>query len=179
MPSIVNERIKTEVEKELAGNAYAFVSTFDKFPMEELSELRRSLEKVANRSIVVKHSILKKLFEEKQYGDLTKQLKGQGHVMVTVGDKDPQNISKAIVDYAKKNEKFVPKVVVFENKLYDETFVKGLATLPSRKELLTQVVVRMKSPISGFVMTLNQLLQGLVVALNEVKKQKESQGAGN
>ena len=67
--------------------------------------------------------------------------------------------------------------ILFEDKVYDQEFVKQLSKLPSRQELLTQVVVRVKSPISGFVLTLNQLVKGVVVALNEVKKKKELQAS--
>ncbi len=63
--------------------------------------------------------------------------------------------------------------MILEDKVYDQEFVKQLAKFPTRKELLTQVVVRVKSPISGFVMTLSQVLRGLVTVLSEVKKQKE------
>ena len=98
----------------------------------------------------------------------------KGQILITFGTVDPQNISKTIVDFSKTNDKVVPAGVVFEDKVYGQDFVKRLATLPSRHELLTQVVVRVKSPISGFVMTLGAITRGLVVALNEIKKQKEA-----
>jgi len=40
--------------------------------------------------------------------------------------------------------------------------------------LLTQAVIRIKSPISGFVMTLGQVVRGLVQVLSEVKKKREA-----
>ena len=172
MPSIVREIMLKEIERELSSNPYAFISNFENVPLDQLSELRRALGKVAKRSLVVKHSLARKAFEKMAFGEVDSFLKG--HVLITFGDGAPQVISKAIVDYAKKNEKFVPRAVVFEKKLYDQAFIKSLAALPSRQELLTQVVVRIQSPISGFVMTLNQVLRGFVVALNEIKKKKES-----
>ena len=172
MASLVKEIMLKEIEKELAGNPYAFISNFEKIPLEQLSELRRALGKVAKRSLVVKHSLARKAFTKLALGEVDAYLKG--HMLITFGDGAPQTISKAIVDYAKKNEKFIPRAVVFEKKLYDQNFIKALAALPSREELLTQVVVRIQSPISGFVMTLNQVLRGFAVALNEIKKKKES-----
>jgi large subunit ribosomal protein L10 len=91
---------------------------------------------------------------------------------MTLGSRDPQEISKAIVEFAKTNQRFVPRGVVFEGKAYGADFVKSLSKLPSRRELLTQVVVRIKSPISGVVLTLGQLMRGLVCALNEIKNKK-------
>ncbi len=169
--SPVKEIMLREIERELTGSPYAFISNFENFPLEALAELRRSLGKVSTRSLVVKHTLARKAFANLSLGEIDSYLKG--HVLITFGEGAPQTISKAIVDFAKKNEKFVPRAVVFEKKLYDQQFIKSLALLPSRQELLTQVVVRMKSPISGFVMTLNQVLRGFAVALNEIKKKKE------
>lgn len=175
MASIIKQSMLEEITKEFEKNPYAFISSFDALPVADLFELRRSLEKVSKRSMVIKHTIAKRAFETLQLQGAEKFFRGQ--ILVTVGDKDPQAISKTLVDFAKTNNKFSPQGVVFERKLYDQGFVKSLAQLPSRQELLTQVVVRVKSPISGFVSVLGQLVRGFVVALNEVKKKKEAASA--
>lgn len=175
MPSLVNQMIIEEMKKDFEKNHYAFISTFDGLPVSSIAELRRSLEKCANRSMLVKHTLARKAFDSLSLNGTEAYLKSQ--VLVTLGDKDPQAISKVLMDFAKSNNQFSPTAVVFEKKLYDGTFVKSLSQLPSRHELLTQLVVRVKSPISGFVITLNQLLRGFVVAINEIKKKKESASA--
>ena len=172
MPSLVKELIMREVKREFEANPYAFISSFDGLTVADISDYRRNLEKVVKRSFVVKHSIARKIFSERAFQEAEKFLKGQ--ILVTFGDREPQNISKAIVDFAKGNTKLAPAGVIFENKIYGQEFVKQLAKLPSRHELLTQLAVRIKSPISGLVLTLAQLVRGLVVALNEVKKKKEA-----
>lgn len=172
MASVVKKLMLQEIRGEFEKSPYAFISTSDGLAVEDYAKLRRSLEKVSTRSLMVKHSLAKKVFEEFAYAGAEQFL--QGAVFVTFGNRDPQLISKAIVEYAKTNDKFVPNGVVFEKKVYDSAYVKQLASLPSREELLTQALVRMKSPITGFVMTLNQLLRGLVVAVNEIKKQREA-----
>lgn len=172
MPSLVKELMIKEIQGEFESNPYAFISSFEGLSVADFSDFRRTLEKVAKRSLVIKHSLAKKVFEERQLQGADKLLKGS--VCVTFGAKEPQVISKAIIDFAKTHEKLVPSGVIFENQVFGQEYVKSLAKLPSRRELLTQVAVRMKSPISGFVMTLNQLIRGVVVALNEVKKQREA-----
>lgn len=175
MPSIVNNTILEEVKEEFEANPYAFLSSFHGVPVEVMSTLRRNLEKHANRSVVLKHSLAKKVLEAMKIEGADSLFKH--HLFVTLGDKDPQLISKALMEFAKTNDKFKPCGVVFEKKLYDSVFVKSLSQLPSRQELLTQVVVRVKSPISGFVLTLSQMLRGIAVALNEIRKQKEGGSA--
>ncbi len=172
MATPVKELMLKEIEKQFEGNAYAFFSTFDGVSVADMTDYRRTIEKVAGRSIVIKHSLAKKLFASRKLGKAEDFLKGS--VVVTFSPKDPQVASKAIVDFIKTHEKFVPAGVIFENAVYGQEFVKQLARLPSRHELLTQVVIRVKSPISGFVSTLGAITRGLVIAINEIKKQKEA-----
>lgn len=168
----VKELMLKEIEKQFDAHPYAFFSTFEGVSVADMTDYRRTTEKVAGRSMVIKHSMAKKLLAARQLGQAESFLKGS--VVVTFAPKDPQNTSKAIVDFVKTHEKFVPAGMIFENAVYGQEFVKRLAVLPSRHELLTQVAVRVKSPISGFVSTLAQLTRGLVVAINEIKKKKEA-----
>ncbi len=172
MPSLAKELMMNEITKQFEENPYAFVLTFNGLTVADIAEYRRSIGKVASRSLVVKHSMAKKILAGRKMEAAEKFLKNS--VVFTFGTKDPQMISKAIVDFAKMHEKIVPAGVVFEDQVYDAEFVKRLAKLPSRHELLTQVVTRIKSPITGLVMTLGQVMRGLVIAINEIKKQKEA-----
>ena len=175
MPSPVKDLMLNEIRSELKKNPDFFISNFEGLTVADFSDLRRILEKVSRRSFVVKHAMVKRVFAEMNVSAAEKFLKGS--VLITLGSGELAVISKALVEFAKTNQKFAPAGVVIDSQTYDQEYVKQLAKLPSRKELLTQVVVRVKSPISGFVLTLNQLLRGFVVALNEVKKKKELQVA--
>lgn len=172
MPSTIKEIMMKEIKREFKDNPYAFISSFEAVSVADLSEFRRVVNKVAKRSLVVKHSFAKKVFQEFHFDAAEKLLNGS--VVVTFGDKEPQQISKAITDFCKTNSKIVAGGVIFEKRVYDQEFVKKLSALPSRHELLTQVVVRMKSPITGLVFGLSGLTRGLVVALNEIKKKREA-----
>ncbi len=173
MPSPIKEIMMKELEKEFQTSSCAFFSSFDSLSVADMSDYRRALEKVSKRSMVIKHAMARKIFSASKMEAAENFLKGQ--ILVTFGTKEPQVISKSLMDFAKTHNKLVPAGLILDNQVYDANYVKQLAKLPSRKELLTQVVVRIKSPISGFVMTLGQLIRGFVVTLNEIKKQKEAQ----
>lgn len=176
MASYVKELMVKELEKNFEDNPYVFISTFADATVEEAGELRNRLRKCSNSAMVAKQTLVKRVLASTECADAEELIKGQ--VFLAFGDKDPQLVSKTLVDYGSQNKKFVPCGVIFEKKVCDESFVKQLATLPSREELLTQVVVRVKSPITGFVMTLGQLGRGLVQVINEIKKQREAGTAG-
>ncbi|MSR77047.1 MAG: 50S ribosomal protein L10 [Candidatus Omnitrophica bacterium] len=174
MPSVVNKVMMREIENQFEENAFAFFSSFDKLSVAAISELRNKLSKTGTRSMVIKHALAKKVLKARKADAADKFFKG--FVFVTFGSNDPQIVSKALLEFSKTNNRFISSGVYFERKIHDQDFVKQLASLPSRKELLTQVVLRIKSPITGIVLTLHQVLRGFVVALNEVKKLKEAQG---
>lgn len=176
MASHVKELMVKELEKNFDENPYVFISSFDNATVAESGELRNRLRKCSNSAIIAKQALVKRVLNSIDCSVANDLLKGQ--VFLTFGDKEPQQVSKALVDFGAQNKKFVPCGVIFDKKVCDEAFVKRLATLPSREELLTQVVIRVKSPISGFVNTLGQLGRGLVQVINEIKKQREAGTAG-
>lgn len=172
MASFIKELMVKDLVKNFEENPYVFISSFESSSVAEAMELRNRLRKCSNNAVVAKQTLVKRVLDSMDCGDASNFLKGQ--VFLTFGSKDPQQVSKALVDYSTENKKFSACGVIFENKVCGESFVKRLATLPSREELLTQVVVRVKSPITGFVMTLGQLGRGLVQVINEIKKQREA-----
>jgi len=177
MPSFEKKLMFEEIVKEFEKSPYAFISNLNGVSVLDISEVRRNLEKVSRRSLMVKHAMARKIFTQFKVSGAEKYLSGS--VVITFGDKDPQEISKKLVDFSKTNEKWKPAGVIFEGQVYGEDFVKQLAKLPSRKELLTQLVLRMNSPIQGFANVLGALTRNLVVALEEVRKKKAATGAAS
>lgn len=168
--SLAKKLMLEEMEREFKGAHFAFFSRFDRLSVADMSELRRSLEKISQRTLVAKHSLVKKIFEKMEVPQAEKFL--QGSILITLGTEDPQPVSKILADFSKGRDSVELKGLIFGKKLYEGSFIKELAKLPSRKELLTQLAVRFRSPITALVVSLNQLLQSLVIVLNEVRKKR-------
>lgn len=169
-PSLVKRLLFQELEKEFTASEAAFFSRFDRLNVQDLSELRRSLEKISRRTLMVKHALAKKILEKIELAEATRFL--EGSILVTLGAQEPQLVSKTLVEFVKGHENFELKGLILEGKVYEGSFIKELAKLPSRKGLLTQVAIRMKFPLARFVMTLGELTRSLVVALNEIHKKR-------
>ncbi len=159
-----------ELEREFTSSESAFFSRFDRLNVQDLSELRRNLDKVSKRTILVKHTFAKKILAKMKLSDAERFL--EGATLVTLGAKEPQLVSKTLVEFMKGRENIELRGMILDGKTFDGIFIKELARLPSRKELLTAVAIGMKSPITAFVMTLNGILQSFVVVLNEIQKKK-------
>ena len=89
---------------------------------------------------------------------------------------DPSPI-KIIYDQGKALESLEIKWGIWEKELIDKSKVEQLATLPSRVELLAKVVGSLKSPQTRLVLSLKSNLQKLLIALDQIKQQKETNTA--
>ncbi len=177
MPAIEKEMMFQEIEREFNKSAYVFFSNFESLSVSDLSKARSKMNQSAGRSLLVKHAMARKILKNRGIENVDSLLKGS--VILTFGDKEPQDISKGVVEGSKVSEKIKCVGVLFEGKLEGADFVQQLSKLPSRHELLTQVVVRLNSPITGFVCVLANTMRGLATALDQIRKQKEAAPASN
>ena len=168
--SLGKKLIFEELEKEFSSSNNSFFSRFDRLNVQDMNELRRNLEKVSKRTFLVKHTLAKKILEKANLKEAIPFL--DGSVLVTLGVQEPQMASKTLVDFIKGRENMEVKGMILDGKVYEASFVKELAKLPSRKDLLGMLAIRMKSPITAVVMTLHSLMQSLVRVLNEVQRKR-------
>jgi len=168
--SLGKKLIFEELEKEFSGSLNTFFSRFDRLSVQDMNELRRSLEKVSRRTLLVKHALAKKILERAKLSEAIPFL--EGSVLVTLGATEPQLVSKTLADFVKGHENVELRGMILEGKVYGGSVVKEMAKLPSRKDLLTLLAIRMKSPITRMVMTLNELIQSLARVLNEIQKKR-------
>jgi large subunit ribosomal protein L10 len=90
---------------------------------------------------------------------------------------DPAPVAKALADFARTSRLLELRGGVLDGRAIDANDARRLATLPPRIELLTQLVSGLSSPIQGFANVLSQLPRGLVVALDQIRQQKEAAAA--
>ena len=114
----------------------------------EMTELRRELRSAGASMKVVKNRLAKIAISGKPSEKIGKYFKGPTAIAYS---EDPVAAAKAVDKYAKKND----KLVVFGGAMGAETFdaagVKALASMPSREELLGQIVQTIMSPAANLV----------------------------
>ncbi len=94
-------------------------------------------------------------------------------VLITFGNQEPQDISKALVDFVKNHEKLILQGAIVDGKVVKADYIVQLATLPSREELLAKAVSGINAPIAGFVLTLGGLIRSFAIVLNRVAEKKK------
>ncbi len=81
--------------------------------------------------------------------------------------------AKVFSEYSKDHaDKFKVICGVLENKIIFKEEIKALANLPSKEQLLANVVGSIKAPVNNFVNVLQGNLRGLVQVLNAIKENK-------
>ena len=175
MPSLGKELMLKELIEVLREKNYIFFTRQQGLSASDFVELRRKLEKVANRTVVTKNSITRLAFRQVGIENANGLIKGA--LILTVAQKDPQVVSKVLLDFAKGRDGFEVGGAYLDGNIVATDYLKSLANLPSREVLLATVVGGLNAPISGFVNILGQLVRSVAIALNEIQKQKAGASA--
>jgi large subunit ribosomal protein L10 len=143
--------------------------------VEQVTELRSSLRKSGVKLKVLKNTLTRKLFKESGIDQLDPHL--HGPVAISFLGKDVAAATKAILNFAKKNEKFILKAGFIEGKVISLDGLKAISSLPSREVMLSRLLSTMQAPIRAMMTVMNGNTQKLVYALNAIKAQKEKNAA--
>jgi large subunit ribosomal protein L10 len=165
---------KSEVLEKVRGyfqeSTNVVVTEYRGMNVEQITSLRATLRKAGLKYKVVKNTLVKKLAKEFGIQDLDQHL--QGPVGVVFLGKDVAAGSKAILDFAKKNELFVIKAGFVEGKALGLVGLKAMASLPSREVMLAILLGTLQAPVKGFMTVARGNTQKLVYALNALKDKK-------
>jgi large subunit ribosomal protein L10 len=164
------EKKVAEIKDDLSRAKIVVLTDFRGLNVAQMNNLRRTLRQDGVKYQVVKNTLTKIAAGEVGLDDLKTQL--EGPMGIAYGFDDPLASVKALVKFAKENDKFSLKGGVFENKLLDEVNLKQLADLPPREVLLARVVGSMQAPLSAFANVLQANLRNLVYALQAIHDQK-------
>lgn len=137
-----------------------------------MNDLRRKLREANVEYQVVKNTLLRLASEETDASLIKDHFKGPSAVAMSFDD--PVSPAKALVEFAKKNDKLEIKIGVLNGKVIDLSVIKALSDLPSREILLGQLLSVMNGVPTGLVRVLNGVTTQLVNVLHAIKDQKEA-----
>ena len=165
------EQLVEEYQHSLAEAPHVFLVDYKGVTVNEDTELRRRIRDTGGTYAVVKNRLVLRAIDGKPLENLKDRL--EGPTAAAVCQEDPGGLAKAVTDFAKDVPALEVKGGLVEGQLVEAEEVKQIAALPSREELITKLVFLLQSPISGLVSTLAALPRGFVVALEQIRQQKE------
>jgi len=158
--------------KEVIAGAKAIVFTdYKGLTVADITKLRKA-SKLENSTVTVaKKTLIQKALEEaKIEGVDVKNMQGQ--VSLISSETDEIAPAKLAAKVAKEKETFAILGGILNGTIMDAASIKSLAKLPSKQELLGQVVRTINAPISGFVNVLAGNLKGLITILKGLSEKK-------
>jgi large subunit ribosomal protein L10 len=168
-------QVVAELTEEIRGATALLVADPRGLDVGQLGELRRSLRTHGASFRVTKNTLGRIAAREAGAEALVDLL--QGPSGVTLCTTDPAPVAKVLADFARTSKLLELRGGVLDGRAIDADDARRLATLPPREQLLAQLVGGMNAPIVGFVSVLAQLPRSLVVALEQIRQQKEAAAA--
>lgn len=158
------EQLK-EIKGALKGSSAIYFLDYQGLNVADISTLRRKLREARAEFKVAKNTLLKIALDEVGL-DASSVLKGPTGVMLTM--EDPVAPLKVLMEFAKEKEAIKPKGGFLEGRFFDAAQMKELSQLPSKNELLAQILGSLQAPVQGLLWALQGPVSNLVFTLQAI-----------
>ena len=153
MPLNVQDKkaIVADVGAQLAGAQTVVLAEYRGIPVEQLTKLRASARDQGVYLRVLKNTLARRAAQGTQFEPLADSMVGP---LIYGISADPIASAKVLQNFAKTQDKLVITAGSYNGKLLDVAGVKSLASIPSRDELLSQLLGVMLAPVSAMARVL-------------------------
>ena len=153
MPLNVQDKkaIVADVGAQLAGAQTVVLAEYRGIPVEQLTKLRASARDQGVYLRVLKNTLARRAAQGTQFEPLADSMVGP---LIYGISADPIASAKVLQSFAKTQDLLVIKAGLYNGKLLDVAGVKSLASIPSRDELLSQLLGVMLAPVSAMARVL-------------------------
>jgi len=174
----VANSVKVEMVEELHGMfsraKSAVVANYQGIDAEGIAALRVHMRSRSVDFRVVKNTLARRAVKDTSLEVLSEDFKGP--ISILVGFEDAVAPAKALADFAKSDATKSPEVIcgVVDGEKVSPEEVQALAELPSREELISQMLSVFQGPTTNFAGVFSSLLRKLVGTLDAVREKKET-----
>jgi large subunit ribosomal protein L10 len=161
------KKILQELKEKIGKQKIIVFVDFTGLKVRDFSELRRRIKSAGDEIKVVKKTLASLAFKEKKFNVDVKKLKGE--IALVFGFKDEILPAKTVFEFSKENPNLKILGGIFEKKFLEADKIIELAKLPSREELLANLVSSISAPISNLVNIFRAIPQNFVFVLNQIQ----------
>ena len=157
--------------KESAQKAkVAIVTNYKGLSVEEITNLRRALQKAGADYTVTKNTLAKRAMKGTDFEGLADAMKES--TAIAFGFEDEVSAAKVVAKFIKETKKAEVICGALDGQLLDAKQVEALAKTPSKEELYAKMLGCVNSPATGIVGSVNAVMSSLVRAIDAVAKKK-------
>ena len=176
MPTDRKVQAVQDMTEWLDGATIVISTSYAGLPVADMTLLRRALREKDVRYKVVKNTLAYIAAEHAGRPELKEII--QGPSAIAFGYGEPTDPAKALSEFIRETRSPLEiRGAVLDGRVLDGAQVEQLASLPSRDELVAQMLSRMQSPIAGLVNVLNGPIGGLARVLQGRIDQMQEQPA--
>ena len=162
----------SQMKEKIEKAKVAIVTDYKGLSVEEITKLRRSIQKEDGDYMVTKNTLAKIAVKGTEYEVLTDALTGP--VAIAFGFEDQVAPAKALAKFIKESKKGEILAAAMDGKLLSAAEAKALASLPSKQEIYAKMLGCINSPASGIANSVNAVMSSLVRAIAAVRDQKSA-----
>lgn len=169
------EQQVTKLAEDFANAKMTVLADYKGLSVSQVQELRKSLQESGSSMRVVKNTLVRIAAKNHTPFKNVDSAVFDGSIALVFGFEDEVAPAQAVANFAKKNQ--LPQLVGAINaagEYLTAEQTQQLATLPSKQQLLGQVVGTIAAPLSGFVRVLGGNLQGIVQVMSQIRDQKSN-----
>jgi large subunit ribosomal protein L10 len=166
------KQIVGQLHKKFTDAAIVILTDYKGLDVTTMNQLRRKLREAQVEYQVVKNSLMVRASEKTDVALIKDNFKGPS--AIAIGYDDPVTPAKVLTEFAKENDKLEIKIGVMDDNVLNLDSIKALSTLPSREQLLAQVLAAINGVPTALVRALNDVPCRLLNVLNALKEKKEA-----
>jgi large subunit ribosomal protein L10 len=166
-------KVIEQLKEEITKSTVAIVTDYRGLTVGEITTLRRGLQEKNAEYSVIKNTLAKLAVKGTSYEPLSQFFVGP--TAIVLGSDDLAGPAKVLTQFMKKAKKVTVKGGLLEGNVLDEAAVKQLAEMPTIDELRSKIMGSINAPTIGILNCVNGVARALVVCIDQVRQQKESQ----
>jgi large subunit ribosomal protein L10 len=166
------KKIVEDLKERFSKSKVVIVTDYKGLDVTTINALRRKLRESQVDYQVVKNTLLIRASENTDIEMIKENFKGPSAIALSY--EDPIAPAKVLTDFAEAHDQLEIKAAVMGNKVLDLAAIKALSKLPSRGELIGQLLSVLAGVPTGLVRALSDIPRRFLSVLNAVKNQKEA-----
>ena len=170
MPSEKNQDELAQLTEKLDKAKAVYFTDFLGLDVSSITELRSEFFKASIEFKVAKNTLLKLAAKNINLEGLDDFLVGSTAIAISYDE--PTVPAKILKKFTEDHDKPEVKAILFDGEVLDGSEYLKFATLPTKDELLTKLVLMLNSPITILARTLSGSMTNFVNGLNNLKNTK-------
>lgn len=163
-----------QLEQSLGQLKLMVMTDYRGLTVPEITELRAQLRDAGISYSVTKNTLLRLAVKNTPNLADIDPATFTGPMALAISTEDEVEPARVVFQYAKQHDALeIVGAVTGDGQVLTPAQVKALATLPTREQLLAQVVGTIAAPLTGLVGVMGANVRGIVTVLNAIKEAKE------